>query len=46
MEAHDGLYLEPMLLGLLEELNVGLEVVLLGSVPFAYSPPVHTGNDA
>lgn len=45
MEAHDGLHLEPMLLGLLEELNVSLEVVLLWPVPLTYTPPAQAGDD-
>lgn len=48
MEAHDSLDFQAMLSGLLEELYVGLEVVLLWAMPFAYSPPavmsVRTAN--
>lgn len=39
MEAHDGLHLQPVLPGLLEQLHVGLEVVLLGPMPLTDAPP-------
>lgn len=39
MEAHDCLHLQPMLPGFLEQLHIGFEVILLGSMPLTDAPP-------
>lgn len=42
MEAHDSLHLHAVPFGLLEQLHVGCEVVLLRSLPLADTPPAAT----